>query len=69
MKVFISYKTLALYSFVADEDLRGQNVLQLTSLLREVLKYLERKYVYILKDEHSRRRTSAHLLNSGSNNG
>ena len=31
-------------SFAADEDLRGRNVLVLTSLLREVLKYLERKF-------------------------
>ena len=45
-KVFISYKTEGLnsnhsctsFSFVADEDLRGRNVLPLTYLLREVLK-------------------------------
>ena len=31
--------------FVADEDLHGRNVLPLTSLLREVFKYLERKFL------------------------
>ena len=33
--------------FVADEDLRGQNVLPLNYLLREVLKYLERKFATV----------------------
>ena len=34
-------------SFVADEDLCGRSVLPLTSLLREVLQYLERKFATI----------------------
>ena len=33
-------------SFVADEDLRGQNILLLTSLLREVLKVPREKVRY-----------------------